>query len=172
MEKGMMELSKYEKYMLDEIKCKGLRCPKCNEKEVRYIPYRMENRFDAIYPRTILRCNRYYCFNCKASSEDTEFLDEYTDIVKKSEECVKELCKELKLSDDVRAKSIEILRDYDKKWGNRNVVGASVYISSILCGERRAQREVGKILNVSNSAIRSNYKKIAKEIDIDIVGEI
>jgi len=173
------KLNKDEKYVLGGLKRKEIKCSNCNENTVRRIPnimWDLHTRSN-IYPREILRCNKYYCFNCKTSFENVKqlamidgiFLDKNTNFMERTQKYVKEICKELELSDDVRAKSTEILRDYNEKWGCRTVAGASIYISSILCGERRTQQEVGDASNVSVFAIRKNYVDIAKKLDIDIL---
>ncbi|HIH28172.1 MAG TPA: transcription initiation factor IIB, partial [Thermoplasmata archaeon] len=83
-------------------------------------------------------------------------------------------CSELKLSGDVQAKAIEILKDAaDKELtsgrGPTGVAAASIYISSILCGERRTQREVADVAGVTEVTIRNRYKELAERLDIDII---
>ncbi|MBN2066741.1 MAG: transcription initiation factor IIB, partial [Candidatus Thermoplasmatota archaeon] len=45
----------------------------------------------------------------------------------------------------------------------------AVYISSVVCNERRTQREVAEIAGVTEVTIRNRYKELAKRLDIDIV---
>ena len=87
---------------------------------------------------------------------------------------ISRFCSELKLSGDVQAKSIEILKDAaDKELtsgrGPTGVAAASIYISSILCGERRTQREVADVAGVTEVTIRNRYKELAERLDIDII---
>ena len=39
----------------------------------------------------------------------------------------------------------------------------------VLCGERRTQREVADIADVTEVTIQSRYKEISKKLDIDII---
>ena len=87
---------------------------------------------------------------------------------------ISRFCSELKLSGDVQSKSIEILKDAaDKELtsgrGPTGVAAASIYISSILCGERRTQREVADVAGVTEVTIRNRYKELAERLDIDII---
>jgi transcription initiation factor TFIIB len=87
---------------------------------------------------------------------------------------ISRFCSELKLSGDVQAKAIEILKDAaDKELtsgrGPTGVAAASIYISSILCGERRTQREVADVAGVTEVTIRNRYKELAERLDIDII---
>ena len=70
--------------------------------------------------------------------------------------------------------AIEILKDAaDKELtsgrGPTGVAAASIYISSILCGERRTQREVADVAGVTEVTIRNRYKELAERLDIDII---
>ncbi len=80
---------------------------------------------------------------------------------------------ELKLSGDVKAKTIEILKEAaDKELtsgrGPTGVAAASLYIASVLCGERRTQREVADVAGVTEVTIRNRYKELTKKLDIEI----
>jgi len=86
---------------------------------------------------------------------------------------VSRFCSELKLSGDVRAKTIEILKEAaDKELtsgrGPTGVAAASLYIASVLCGERRTQREVADVVGVTEVTIRNRYKELAEKLDIEI----
>lgn len=87
---------------------------------------------------------------------------------------ISRFCSELKLSGDVQSKAIEILKDAaDKELtsgrGPTGVAAASIYIASILCGERRTQREVADVAGVTEVTIRNRYKELAERLDIDII---
>ena len=87
---------------------------------------------------------------------------------------ISRFCSELKLSGDVQAKAIEILKDAaDKELtsgrGPTGVAAAAIYIASILCGERRTQREVADVAGVTEVTIRNRYKELAERLDIDII---
>lgn len=87
---------------------------------------------------------------------------------------ISRFCNELKLSGDVQSKAIEILKDAaDKELtsgrGPTGVAAASIYIASILCGERKTQREVADVAGVTEVTIRNRYKELAERLDINII---
>jgi transcription initiation factor TFIIB len=89
------------------------------------------------------------------------------------EDYISRFCSELKLSGDVRAKTVEILRDAaDRELtsgrGPPGIAAASLYIASVLCGERRTQREIAEVAGVTEVTIRNRYKEIAEKLDIAI----
>jgi transcription initiation factor TFIIB len=90
------------------------------------------------------------------------------------EDYVSRFCSELKLSIDVQAKTLEILQEAAHKElasgrGPTGLAAASLYIASVLCGERRTQREVSDIAGVTEVTIRNRYKEIAEKLDIGII---
>ncbi|RLF39481.1 MAG: transcription initiation factor IIB [Thermoplasmata archaeon] len=87
---------------------------------------------------------------------------------------ISRFCSELKLSGDVQAKAMEILKEAaDKELtsgrGPTGVAAAAIYIASILCGERRTQREVADVAGVTEVTISNRYKELAERLDIDII---
>ncbi|MCK4348001.1 MAG: transcription initiation factor IIB, partial [Thermoplasmatales archaeon] len=87
---------------------------------------------------------------------------------------ISRFCSDLKLSSDAQAKTLEILKEAAKHEltsgrGPTGIAAASIYISSILCGERRTQHEVAEILGVTEVTIRNRYKELAEKLDIDII---
>ena len=87
---------------------------------------------------------------------------------------ISRFCSELKLSNDVQMKTIEILEEAaDKELtsgrGPTGIAAASLYIASILCGERRTQREVADIAGVTEVTIRNRYKELAERLDINVI---
>jgi len=87
---------------------------------------------------------------------------------------ISRFCSELKLSNDVQTKTLEILGNAANKEltsgrGPTGLAAASLYIASVLCGERRTQREVSQIAGVTEVTIRNRYKELAKKLDIGIV---
>ncbi len=83
-------------------------------------------------------------------------------------------CSELKLSGDVKTKTIEILKEAaDKELtsgrGPTGVAAASLYIATVLCGERRTQRDIADEAGVTEVTIRNRYKELTKKLDIDII---
>ncbi len=87
---------------------------------------------------------------------------------------ISRFCSELKLSSNVQAKTLEILghavnQELTSGRGPTGLAAASLYISSVLCGERRTQREVAEIAGVTEVTIRNRYKELAQKLDIHIV---
>jgi len=86
---------------------------------------------------------------------------------------VSRFCSELHLSHDVKTKTIKILNKAveNKLTSGRGPVGmaaASLYIASVLCGERRTQHEIAYVTGVTEVTIRNRYKDLAEKLDIDI----
>ena len=87
---------------------------------------------------------------------------------------ISRFCSQLKLSNDVQVKTTEILKNAARKEltsgrGPTGLAAAALYIASVLCGERRTQREVAEVAGVTEVTIRNRYKELAKELDIDII---
>ena len=87
---------------------------------------------------------------------------------------ISRFCSELKLSSDVQAKTLEILQEAAQQEltsgrGPTGIAAASLYIASVLCGERRTQREVAEVAGVTEVTIRNRYKEIAEKLDIGII---
>ncbi len=87
---------------------------------------------------------------------------------------VSRFCSELKLSSDVQGKVMEILKEaadaeLTSGRGPTGIAAASIYVASILCGERRTQREVSEIAGVTEVTIRNRYKELAEKLDINII---
>ncbi len=86
---------------------------------------------------------------------------------------ISRFCSELKLSAEVQAKTLNILVEATNKEltsgrGPTGIAAASLYIASILCGERRTQREVAEVAGVTEVTIRNRYKEITEKLDIAI----
>ena len=80
---------------------------------------------------------------------------------------------ELGLSGDVQSKAIDIIdKAVDKGLtsgkGPAGVAAAALYISSVLLGERRTQRDVAKIAGVSEVTIRNRYKELTEQLDVGV----
>jgi len=89
------------------------------------------------------------------------------------EDYISRFCSELKLSGDVRVKTLEILQEaaHQELTSGRGPTGmaaASLYIASVLCGERRTQHEVADVAGVTEVTIRNRYKELTKKLDIGI----
>ena len=92
----------------------------------------------------------------------------------KPQDYVSRFCSQLKLSNNVHAKTSEILRkstsiELTSGRGPTGMAAAALYIASVLCYERRTQREVAEIAGVTEVTIRNRYKELIKKLDIDII---
>jgi len=89
------------------------------------------------------------------------------------EDYISRFCSELKLSGDVRAKTVKILQEAARREltsgrGPTGMAAASLYIASVLCGERKTQREVADVAGVTEVTIRNRYKEITQKLDISV----
>jgi len=87
---------------------------------------------------------------------------------------VPRFCSSLNISGEAQSKAIEILTQAGDKelTGGRGPTGvsaAAIYIASIICGERKTQREVAEVAGVTEVTIRNRYKELAEELNIDII---
>jgi Transcription initiation factor IIB (TFIIB) len=85
---------------------------------------------------------------------------------------VSRFCSALNLSEAVVTKAMEMIRHVNEKEpmngkGPMGVAASAIYIASILCGEKRVQREVAEVVGVTEVTIRNRYKEIAKEFGLE-----
>jgi len=77
----------------------------------------------------------------------------------------------LNLSEKVQVRSVEILNDASQHdvtsgKGPIGVAAAALYISAVLAGEKKTQREVADIIGVTEVTIRNRYKEIVEALGI------
>jgi transcription initiation factor TFIIB len=87
---------------------------------------------------------------------------------------ISRFCSKLSLSSDVQAKTNEILKkaaneELTSGRGPTGLAAAALYMATILCGERRTQREVADVAGVTEVTIRNRYKELAEKLDINII---
>ncbi|MHA1250353.1 MAG: transcription initiation factor IIB [Candidatus Helarchaeota archaeon] len=80
---------------------------------------------------------------------------------------------ELDLSGRAQKRAIEIItmaREQGLTAGKdpTGLAAASIYISAILEGERRTQREIAEVAHVTEVTVRNRYKELVKELNIKI----
>ncbi|MEM2908257.1 MAG: transcription initiation factor IIB [Candidatus Hadarchaeales archaeon] len=80
---------------------------------------------------------------------------------------------ELGLSGEVQSKAIELLKEASKKGltsgrGPTGVAAAAIYIASVLCGERRTQRDVAEVARVTEVTVRNRYKELCEKLGLDV----
>jgi len=85
---------------------------------------------------------------------------------------VPRFCSILGLSDRVQAEAIKILKKAEKLditsgKGPTGVAAAAIYIACVLTGEKRTQREVASIVNVTEVTIRNRYKELVEKLGLE-----
>jgi len=85
---------------------------------------------------------------------------------------VSRYCSELRLSDKVLVKAVEILKKAKSKEltrgkGPGGIAGAAIYIASLLLNEKRSQREISNVCGVTEVTIRNRAYEIARKIGIE-----
>lgn len=80
---------------------------------------------------------------------------------------------ELNISGEVRRKAIKLIKKAQEEKltsgkGPSGTAAATIYLASIMCGERRTQREVAETAGVTEVTVRNRYKELAEELDLDI----
>ena len=78
----------------------------------------------------------------------------------------------LKISPEAQSKSIEILEKAQKEEltsgrGPTGIAAAALYVSALLYGEKRTQREVADVAGVTEVTIRNRYKELLEELKLD-----
>ena len=79
----------------------------------------------------------------------------------------------LGLSGEIQAKAVEIInmaidKGLSSGKGPAGVAAASLYISSVLFGERKTQSEIADVAGVTEVTIRNRYKELSEKINIVI----
>jgi len=77
----------------------------------------------------------------------------------------------LKLNPETQSKAIEILEKAQKAEltsgrGPTGIAAASLYVSALLHGEKRTQREVADIAGVTEVTIRNRYKELLEKLKL------
>ncbi len=78
----------------------------------------------------------------------------------------------LKLSAETQSKSIDILEHAQKVEltsgrGPTGIAAAALYVSALIHGEKRTQREVADVAGVTEVTIRNRYKELLEELDLE-----
>ena len=79
----------------------------------------------------------------------------------------------LELSNETQLTAVKILKkaanlELTSGRGPTGMAAAGIYIASVLCGERRTQRQVAEIAGVTEVTIRNRYKELANKLDLNI----
>ncbi len=119
---------------------------------------------------------------CELSNADQKILNRtYTELSSElglktgpadPDKFVRGICDELELSIEVEDKAKEILEIVVEKQVHigknpKGVAACAVYMSSLLCNERRTQLEVANAAGITVRTLRSGYREQFVEMDID-----
>ncbi|MCP4762079.1 MAG: transcription initiation factor IIB [archaeon] len=80
---------------------------------------------------------------------------------------------ELKLSSNVQKKAIEIVRMAERRGltsgrGPTGVAAAAIYVASIMYKERRTQRDIARVSQVTEVTVRNRFKELISKLNLDI----
>ena len=78
----------------------------------------------------------------------------------------------LKLSPESQSRAVEILEIAQKSEltsgrGPTGIAAAALYVSAVIHGEKRTQREVADVAGVTEVTIRNRYKELLHELDLE-----
>jgi len=78
----------------------------------------------------------------------------------------------LKLSAEVQSKAVEILEkaqaaELTSGRGPTGIASAALYVSALIFGEKRTQREVADVAGVTEVTIRNRYKELLDKLDLE-----
>ena len=78
----------------------------------------------------------------------------------------------LKLSAETQSKAVEILEKAQKAEltsgrGPTGIAAAALYVSALIHGEKRTQREVADVAGVTEVTIRNRYKELLDKLDLE-----
>ncbi|TKJ17043.1 hypothetical protein CEE44_00725 [Candidatus Woesearchaeota archaeon B3_Woes] len=78
----------------------------------------------------------------------------------------------LKLSPESQSHAVEILQKAQKMEltsgrGPTGIAAAALYVSALIHGEKRTQREVADVAGVTEVTIRNRYKELLEELDLE-----
>ncbi len=91
----------------------------------------------------------------------------------KPETFIQRFCNELELSGEVIKTAKNIIKKAEDEEiisgkGPTGLAGAAIYIASIKANERRTQREIAEVADVTEVTVRNRYKELVEKLDIDI----
>ena len=77
----------------------------------------------------------------------------------------------LKLSPNAQSKALEILRKAQEKEltsgrGPTGIAAAALYLASLMCNEKRTQREVADVAGITEVTIRNRYKELLDKLNL------
>jgi len=88
------------------------------------------------------------------------------------EDYISRFATDLDLSAEVRTRSIDILKKASENGltsgrGPMGVAAASLYIATVMAGEKRTQREIADVARVTEVTVRNRYKELISKLKIE-----
>jgi len=89
------------------------------------------------------------------------------------QEYLPRFCSKLELSQKTQLKAEEIIKKAANKGltsgrSPTGIAAASIYIASVVCGEKRPQKEIAEETNTTEVTVRNRYQEIKEELGIQI----
>ncbi|KXA89143.1 hypothetical protein AKJ61_03490 [candidate division MSBL1 archaeon SCGC-AAA259B11] len=80
---------------------------------------------------------------------------------------------ELNISGEAKVKAMNIIRkaQEEKLTSGKSPPGTAagaIYIAALKCGERRTQREIAKVADITEVTVRNRYQELVEELDEEI----
>ena len=127
-------------------------------------------------PRALDELSKYSNINRKKIGRASTFLKRELNIetqLPTPNDYISRFCSKLKLDMNASNKCFEILNSASKKGlfsgkEPHGLAGAAIYIASILCNQRRKQREISEVTGVSEVTIRKRYKELKIKLGIEV----
>lgn len=91
----------------------------------------------------------------------------------KATDYVARFVSELKLTSNVSKKAIEIIKIAEKRGltsgrGPTGVAAAAIYVASIFFRERRTQRDIARVSQVTEVTVRNRFKELITRLNLDL----
>ena len=89
------------------------------------------------------------------------------------EDYISRFCSELGVSGRVETKAMDLIKEADEKEltigrGPTGLSAATIYIASVLCDERRTQKQIGKVAGVTEVTVRNRYPELTNKLGIEL----
>lgn len=80
---------------------------------------------------------------------------------------------DLNIEGEVRTKAIQLIKDAQEEKltsgkGPAGIAAACIYIASLMCGNKRTQKEVAEVAGITEVTLRNRYKELVKELNLQI----
>ena len=125
-------------------------------------------------PRTLDEVAQFTAVNRKNLARIERFLKRELNIKllpPSATDYIPRFASQLELSNKSEAKAIEIVNesnDFTSGKGPQGVAAAALYISSILLGERKSQKDVAEAAGVTEVTVRNRYKEISENLNLAV----